>query len=200
VANDGDFQEQMKQLGSLVAQFDRLPESAAKLAGKELIQLLMDVHGAGLERVMEIVFESGEPGSSIIHRLGQDAMVGSLLLLYSLHPDDLETRVNKAVERMRPRLRKLATAVELIHADESLVQLRLATSGHSCGSSTKDLRAIVEDCVYEFAPDVTTLEILGLEEAVPAGFVALESLLGNGLAAVGADLPNGHLAQGNHHE
>jgi Fe-S cluster biogenesis protein NfuA len=200
VANGDDFHDQMKRLGSLVAQFDQQPESAVKLAGKELIQLLMDVHSAGLERVMEIVFESGESGSSIIHKLGQDSRVGSLLLLYSLHPDDLETRVNKAVERMRPRLRKLATAVELNHADENSVQLRLATSGHSCGSSTKDLRAIVEECVYEFAPDVASLEILGLEEPAPTGFVALESLLGHSLVAVGADRSNGHLAQGNRHE
>jgi hypothetical protein len=87
-----------------------------------------------------------------------------------------------------------------MRAEEGHVQLRLATSGHSCGSSTKDLRAIVEDCVYEFAPDVTTLEILGLEEPVPNGFVALESLLGHSLAAVGANLPNGNQEQRPRHE
>lgn len=193
MANDGEFHEQIKQLGKLIAQFDELPEGAQKLAGKQLVQLLMDVHGAGLERVMEIVFETGSSGSDAIQKLGQDPIVGSLLLLYSLHPDDVETRVNKAVERMRPRLRKLATAVELMHADESLVRVRLATSGHSCGSSTKDLRAIVEDCVYEFAPDIASLEILGLEEPVPTGFVALEALLGQNLAALRPNVPNGHL-------
>jgi len=200
VANDSEFQEQMKQLGAMVAQFDRQPDSTVKAAGKELIQILMDVHGAGLERVMEIIFESGDSGQEVIHKLGQDSIVGSLLLLYLLHPDDLETRVRKAIDRMRPRLRKLATAVELIHVDESLVQLRLATSGHSCGSSARDLRGIVEDCLYELAPDITSLEILGLEEPGPTGFVALESLLGHNLATVGATASNGHLARGHRHE
>jgi Fe-S cluster biogenesis protein NfuA len=203
VANDSEFQEQMKRLGKLVEEFDRLPESAAKVTGKELVQILMDVHGAALESVMDIVFESGEAGSALIHKLGQDSVVGSLLLLYSLHPDDLQTRVMRALERMRPRLRKLATAVELMRADEGekgYVQLRLATSGHNCGSSARDLRTIVEDCLYEFAPDVTTLEILGLEEPVPNGFVALESLLGHSLAAVDANLPNGHQEQRPRHE
>lgn len=193
MANDGEFHEQIKQLGKLISQFDELPEGPQKLAGKQLVQLLMDVHGAGLERVMEIVFETGAAGSDAIQKLGQDPIVSSLLLLYSLHPDDVETRVNKAVERMRPRLRKLATAVELMHADESLVRVRLAASGHSCGSSTKDLRAIVEDCVYEFAPDITSLEILGLEEPVPTGFVALEALLGQNPAALRPSVSNGHL-------
>jgi Fe-S cluster biogenesis protein NfuA len=182
VTNDGEFQEQVRQLGRLVAQFDQLPDSAAKAAGKELVQLLMDVHGRGLERAMEIVFDAGDFAPGVIDKLGQDPSVGTLLLLYSLHPDELEARVKKAVERMRPRLRKLACAIELEHVEESSVRVRLTTSGHNCGSSAGDLRSIVEDGMYEFAPDVTSLEIAGLEEATPAGFVALESLLGQRFA------------------
>ena len=73
-----------------------------KHACKELVQLLMDVHGAGLERMMEIVFESEGSGPAIIDKLGNDSITSSLLLLYSLHPDDLETRVHKAMERIAP--------------------------------------------------------------------------------------------------
>jgi len=185
VANDGEFQEQVRQLGKLIAQFDELPDGATKTAARDLVQLLMDVHGRGLERVMEIVFDSGDSGQKIIDRLGQDSIVGNLLLLYSLHPDGLEARIQSALDRMRPRLRKLACTIELENVQEGAVQVRLATSGHSCGSSTKDLRSIVEDGMFEFAPDVTSLEILGLEEPTPAGFVTLESLLGHQF--VGAD-------------
>jgi Fe-S cluster biogenesis protein NfuA len=184
VANDEEFQEQIRQLGKLVAQFDELPDSAAKSASRELVQLLMDVHGTGLERAMEIVYDAGNIAPGIIDKLGQDPIVGNLLLLYSLHPDELETRVQRAVERMRPRLRKLSCTVELEHVHESSVRVRLTTSGHSCGSSAGDIRSIVEDGMYEFAPDVTSLEIAGLEETAPAGFVALESLLGQRLATV----------------
>ena len=182
MANGGEFQEQVRQLGKLIAEFDQLPESVAKAASKDLVQLLMDVHGAGLERMMEIVFDSGNSGPEIIDKLGHDSIAGSLLLLYSLHPDDLEARVQKAVERLRPRLRKLACAIELMAVREGAVELRLAVSSHSCGSSTKDLRLIVEDGVYEFAPDVTSLQILGLEEPAAAGFVPLERLMGNRFA------------------
>jgi len=185
VANDSEFQEQVRQLGKLVTQLDELPDGAAKTAARELVQLLMDVHGMGLERVMEIVFDSGDSGPKIIDKLGQDSIVGNLLLLYSLHPDGLEARIQSALDRMRPRLRKLACTIELERVQEGAVQVRLATSGHSCGSSTKDLRSIVEDGMYEFAPDMTSLEILGLEEPMPVGFVTLESLLGQHLA--GAD-------------
>ena len=91
------------------------------------MQLLMDVHGAGLERMMEIIFESGSAGPAIIDKLGQDSIAGSLLLLYSLHPDDLETRVHKAMERMRPRLRKLACTAELASVSEGVVRVRLTS-------------------------------------------------------------------------
>jgi Fe-S cluster biogenesis protein NfuA len=181
VTIDGEFQEKVQQLGKLVAQFDQLPDSAAKVAGRELVQLLMDVHGRGLERVMEIIFTSGDHLSQvIIDRLGRDPIVGNLLLLYSLHPDGLEARVRTAVERLRPRLRKLACSIELESISEGSVQVRL-TSGHSCGSSTRDLQSIVEEAIYEAAPDLASLKIQGLEEQTPAGFVALESLLGQHL-------------------
>jgi Fe-S cluster biogenesis protein NfuA len=181
VENSGGFQEQVKRLSELVTQFDQMPDGPQKTAGKELIQLLMDVHGQGVERMMEIVFESREAGSALIDQLGKDEIAGGLLLLYSLHPDALETRVHTALERIRPRLRKLSCAIDLVSIDEGAVRVRLTKSGHSCGSSTKELRGLVENGVYELAPDITALEILGLEEPPSAGFVALESLLANTL-------------------
>lgn len=181
----GAFQDQIRQLGQLASQIDQFPEGPQKIACKELVRLLMDVHGAGFERMMEIVFEGGDEGLAIIDKLAKDPMVSSLLLLYSLHPDDLDTRVRKAIEQLRPRLRKLACTVELMSIHDGAVKLQVTTSGHSCGSSAKDARAILEDGVYEFAPDVQAIEILGLEEPSSSGFIALESLLVHGMAVAG---------------
>jgi Fe-S cluster biogenesis protein NfuA len=192
VADHGEFQEQVRKLGELVTRFDEMPESPQKTAGKELVQLLMEVHNQGLERMMELIFESRESGSALIDRLGKDEIAGGLLLLYSLHPDALEARVQTAVERMRARLRKLSCAVELLSLEDGAVRIRLTTGGHSCGSSTREVRAIVENGIYELAPDVGSLEILGLEEPTSTGFVALETLAagagrnGNAIAAGGA--------------
>ena len=185
MANGTEFQEQVRQLGQLITQFDQMPEAPQKAACKQLVQLLMDVHGAGLDKMMEIIFENEAAGPAIIDKLGQETITSSLLLLYSLHPDDLETRVNKAVERMRPRLRKVSYSIDLTGVNEGAVDVRVTStsSGHSCGSTAKDVRAIVEEGIYELAPDVTSLEIHGLEEPASAGFVALESLMGQGLVA-----------------
>ncbi len=183
MATGSEFQEQVRQLGKLITQFDEMPEGPQKTACKELVQLLMDVHGAGLDRIMEIVFESKGPGPAIVDQLGQDTVTSSLLLLYSLHPQDLETRVLQAIDRMRPRLRKLSCSVDLAGIIEGAVQVRVSVAGHSCGSSSQDIRDIVEESVFELAPDVASLEVLGLEEPSSSGFVALESLIGKSLIA-----------------
>jgi hypothetical protein len=133
---------------------------------------------------MELVFQAGsESGASaIIDRLGQDPIVRNLLLLYSLHPDDLETRVLRALDVARARLRKLDCRVDLVSFHEGAVQLRLHTSGHSRGSTIKDLRAIVEGAVYDLAPDFLSLTILAPEEESSSGFVPLQSLLKHSMA------------------
>lgn len=177
MADPGKFQEQIRRLSELVTEFEQLPDSPQKTAGRELIQLLMEVHAEGLERVMEVAFESREGGNPLVTQLGNDEVTGALLLLYSLHPDSLETRVSTAVERMQPRLRKLACAIDDVTIDSGAVRLHIATSGHSCGSSSSELRAMVESGIYELAPDVTSLELTGLEQKPANGFVALESLV-----------------------
>jgi len=177
VAGIGGFQEQVRRLGELVSSFDQMPDCPQKTAGRELLQLLMEVHGQGLERILEILFESPETGNALIDALAKDEVAGSLLLLYSLHPDGLETRVHEAVDRLRPRLRKSVCSIELLGVDEGAVRVRLATTGHTCGSSSKELRSTVEEALYEAAPDLVSLEITGPDEPTSQGFVALSSLV-----------------------
>jgi hypothetical protein len=92
-----------------------------------------------------------------------------LLLLYGLHPDNLETRVIKALDALTGRLRKLNCEVKLISIQEGAVQVRLY------GPARKDLRSIVEGALYDLAPDLTSLTVLGVEDE-SSGFVPLESL------------------------
>lgn len=178
MADPGGFREQVKRLSEMVTEFEQMPDAPQKHAARELLQLLMDVNAQGLERMMEIIFESGEAGRAIIDRLGSDDVAGGLLLLYSLHPEALDVRVQAALERLGPRLRKLSCHIELLSITDGAVRLTLTKNGHSCGSSTAELRALIENGIYELAPDVAALEIVGLEEMPAAGFVAIESLLG----------------------
>jgi Fe-S cluster biogenesis protein NfuA len=178
VAESKDFREDMERIGGLVQEIESIADPAVRAAAKNLMQLLMDLHGAALEKTLDIVAEAGVPGMNIIDRLGRDSLVSSVLILYGLHPEDLETRVVKAVDRVRPQLRKQGCEVELLGVSDGAIQLRVETGSHTCGSTAKTLQATLEGAMYDAAPDLTSLTIEGFEEKPSSGFVALDKLMG----------------------
>ena len=128
---------------------------------------------------MEIIAKSGEPGLSTIDDLGRDPLVSSLLVLYGLHPLDFEGRVAQAVEKVRPHVRKGGGELELLSTESGVVRLQLQVTGQGCGSTGKTLKAMVEDALYEAAPDMGRLLIEGLEQQPgSSGFVPLGKLGG----------------------
>jgi Fe-S cluster biogenesis protein NfuA len=175
----------MQRIGGLVEEIEAIADPALRATAKELVQSLMDLHGAALERTMEIVAEAGEPGMNLIERLGRDPMVSSVLVLYGLHPEDLDSRVLQALERVKPQLRKQGCEVELLALRDGEVHLRVQKGEHTCGSTAKVVQATLEGAIYDAAPDLVLLAIEGLEEKPAAGFVALDKLMtGAGIASL----------------
>ncbi len=94
---------------------------------EELLQCVMGLYGAGLERVLESV------GPDAVRRLADDELVGNLLVLNDLHPDDVDTRVQRALDQVRPYLGSHAGGVSLSGVDaEGVVHLRLEGSCDGC--------------------------------------------------------------------
>jgi Fe-S cluster biogenesis protein NfuA len=179
VAEGKDFREDMQRIGGLVQEIEAIADPAVQAATQGLVQSLMELHGAALEKALDIIADAGEPGMSIIDRLGRDALVSSVLILYGLHPEDLETRVAKAVDRARPHLRKQGCEVEILGINDGAIRLRVETGSHTCGSTGKAVQASLEAAVYDAAPDLTSLVIEGFEEKPASGFVALDKLTGS---------------------
>ena len=183
--DDKDFQVKVQRIGELVAELENISDPESRAGAKALVQLLLDMHAVGLERALEIVAKNQESGSRIIDDLGRDALVGSLLVLYGLHPLDLEGRIAQAVEKVRPRVRKGGGELELLGIEGGTVRVQVQVTGHACGSTGKTLKAMVEDALYEAAPDIGHLAIEGLDEpAGSSGFVPLGKLGGVTAAAV----------------
>jgi Fe-S cluster biogenesis protein NfuA len=179
VVDERDFREDIQRIGGLVQEIESIADPAVRAATKDLVQSLMDLHGSALERALDIVAEAGEPGMSIIDRLGRDSLVSSVLILYGLHPEDLGTRVVKAVERVRPQLRKQGCELELLGVNDGVIRLRVVTGSHTCGSTANSVQATLEGAIYDAAPDMDSLVIEGLEEKPSSGFVSLDKLMGS---------------------
>jgi Fe-S cluster biogenesis protein NfuA len=175
-----EFQKRLESIETLLGTIEGAGDPALQSTVRELVRLIMDLHGTGLERMLELIRADGEGGTGIVLKLGRDELVGSLLVLYGLHPKTLEERVAQALDKARSRLRSHEGEVELLGIEDGAVRLRLCATRHGCGSTAEALKQIVEDAVYGAAPDVTAL-VIEVADETKQGFVPLEML--QGLAA-----------------
>src|SRR5262245_29997981 len=82
---DDALRQRIHRIDALVQQL-RASDSELTAGALELLQIVMDLHGAALDRLMEIVAESGDAGWHLIESFGRDETVGNILLLHGLHP------------------------------------------------------------------------------------------------------------------
>jgi Fe-S cluster biogenesis protein NfuA len=184
MAPQADFQQRLKSIETLLGEIDASADPNLRARVQELVQLVMDLHGAGLERLLELIRAPGDGGEILIDKLGRDDLVASLLILYGLHPLDLEARVIRAIAKLSSRLRSHDAEMELVAMEDGVIRVRLQANGHGCGSNRQSLKEQVEDAIYQAAPDLTSLIVEGAEEK--SAFVPLEMLqsapsLANGL-------------------
>ncbi len=127
----------------------------------------MTLYGAGLDRALEIAHAAG--GEDLVRRMADDEVVGNLLVLHDLHPDDVLTRVQAALERVRPYLGSHAGGVELLGVDEEgIAHLKLEGSCDGCASSALTVKSAIEDAILVAAPDVLAVDAEGMVEPGPA--------------------------------
>jgi Fe-S cluster biogenesis protein NfuA len=176
------FQRLSQRVERLIARIETAPDPSMRADALELTRSLMELHGEALDRLMEIVARAGASGYALMDDFAGDDLVASLLLLYGLHPYDLETRVMKALDGARPFLQSHGGNVELLSVTDGTVRLRLAGNCRDCSSSTMTLKMAIERAIYEAAPDVTEIitgDQIVREEPGPAnGLVQLRGLSG----------------------
>jgi Fe-S cluster biogenesis protein NfuA len=172
--NNNEFQERTEQINRLVQRVTAFEDDDARTTSLELLQSMMDLHGAAMARVVELLSESGEAWRKSLSKLSDDPLICGLLVLYGIHPVALEERVSRAIEKVRPQLQKHGGSVELIEVADEAVRIKIQSSGHGCGSSADTLKATVEQAILEAAPEIVALSIETDELA--SGFVPLNTI------------------------
>src|SRR5258708_20249526 len=136
MAQDTALQKQIRRIGEMGGRLEAADDPNARAIAKELLESLMALHGAGLERILELASEASEAGETIIQKCGRDQLVSSLLLLYGLHPEDLRTRLTRALDESRSYLESHAASAELVSiSGDGAVTLRLQLKSNGCRSS-----------------------------------------------------------------
>lgn len=157
-ADTREFQTRLRRLEELLHEIERAASSSARERTREIVQTILDLHGAGLEKILEGIATT-EQGQAVIDTLARDELVGSLLLLHGLHPLDAEARVRQALELVRPALHRHGGDVELLEVRDGVVRLRLQGNCHGCPSSSATMKQTVEEAIYAQAPEVTAVEV-----------------------------------------
>jgi Fe-S cluster biogenesis protein NfuA/nitrite reductase/ring-hydroxylating ferredoxin subunit len=157
-----DEARDLRMVGSrieeLLGQIRSTGDPGAAETAEEVVRLVVELYGAGLERTVELA------GPDALERFVGDELVASLLVLHGLHPKDTRTRVVEALDQVRPYLGSHAGGVELLGVDPEagVVRLRLEGSCDGCPSSTQTVRLAIERAIEQAAPEVTAVEVENL--------------------------------------
>jgi len=129
---------------------------------EEVVGLVTDLYGGGLERVLAML-----PADDV-ERLSADDLVGSLLILHGLHPRSLEARVVAGLDSVRPYLGSHGGDVEVLGIDEDdgVLRLRMLGSCDGCPSSSVTLQMAVREAIEEAAPEIVRIDVV--DDSPPA--------------------------------
>jgi Fe-S cluster biogenesis protein NfuA/nitrite reductase/ring-hydroxylating ferredoxin subunit len=169
MAQARNLREVGDRIEGLLEELRSISDPSIVAKAEDLVQLLVDLYGAGLERVFEILSEQGPSGEYTMKTLAEDKFLASLLVLHGLHPVPVEVRVHEALEKVRPYLGSHAGGVKLVGIDEEgVVHLTLEGSCHGCPSSTITVKMAIERAIEEAAPEVTRVDVEGVAQPKPS--------------------------------
>ncbi|MEU8096501.1 NifU family protein [Streptomyces rubiginosohelvolus] len=159
-------------IGELLDRLGREAGPRARETADELVRSVVEFYGEGLARTVRLL-RSAPAGSDPLAVLTADELVGDLLILHDLHPDDTMTRVGQALDKVRPYLGSHAGDVEVAGLDTDAAEgptlrLRLRGSCDGCPSSTQTVRWTIEEAVARLAPEIAHIEVEGVAEPAPA--------------------------------
>lgn len=165
-----DQQEHLRRadrIEILLQEVTELPDPRARATVEELVQALLDMYGEGLARILELTAQSEASGNELIKNFTKDELLSSLFLLHEIHPEDIETRVARALAEVRPYFKSHGGNVELVKIDKGVAYLRLEGSYHGYTSSTNTLKLAIEEAIYKAAPDLAELQVEGVTDPPP---------------------------------
>jgi Fe-S cluster biogenesis protein NfuA/nitrite reductase/ring-hydroxylating ferredoxin subunit len=174
-----DLQERLEATG----------EETTREVADELVSAVVQMYGAGLERIVELLADAGPDGRAFADAMSQDGLVSTLLLIHDLHPVPLEDRVRAALDEVRPYMESHGGNVELLSLHDGVATIHLRGSCSDCSASSVTLELAIKQALEEAAPDLEALEVLGVA-AQTAGGPGLPMLSGSVPSApTGMELP-----------
>ena len=169
-----DAEQLIARVQELTGRLEDLEDGACRELAEELTGAVVQMYGAGLERIVELI-EDEETRD----RLASDELVAGLLMIHDLYPVPIEERVMAALDSVRPYMESHGGNIELLGFEDGVVKLRLEGSCKSCRASSSTLELAVRQALQEAAPDLLGMDVEGVvEEEADVTGIALPVLNG----------------------
>jgi Fe-S cluster biogenesis protein NfuA/nitrite reductase/ring-hydroxylating ferredoxin subunit len=163
-AAGGGPEELIERVERLSGELEGISDAHARGVAEELMASVLELYGAGLARVMELVEKAGPDGAGIRDALVEDGVVASLLLIHDLYPVSLEERVAEGLASVQPYMESHGGGVELLGLEGGVARLRLQGSCDGCAASSATLELAIKKALIEAAPDLVGMEVEGAVE------------------------------------
>jgi len=142
----------------LTGRLEDLDDPACRSLAEELTSAVVQMYGAGLERIVELA----DAGTR--DEMSKDSLVAGLLMIHDLYPVPIEERVVQALDTVRPYMESHGGNVELLGIEDGIAKLRLEGSCKSCRASSSTLELAVRQALEEAAPDLLGMDVDGVME------------------------------------
>jgi Fe-S cluster biogenesis protein NfuA len=151
--DDAAVERRLARLDQLLGQLEQIPGRTAELA-QDAVAALVEVYGEALARTVDHAAASAE----VLGALTGDELLRHLLLLHRVHPDPVEKRAARAIDDIRPQLRKHGTEVAAVEVMDGVARVTISAAG--CGS--RGAAELVRAQLLAAAPELTGVETVAL--------------------------------------
>jgi hypothetical protein len=158
----------IREVETLIAALESDEDSKARQLARNLLHLVLDLHGLALARMAAML--AAEPGGGArIARLAEDPHVRAVLLLHGLHPEEAALRVARAVALLNQEFASEHVEVRVVSVSAAAARLRVRRGR----ADPVMLAERIEAVVVEAAPDLEELTLEGLHRGSENAFSAM---------------------------
>jgi Fe-S cluster biogenesis protein NfuA len=182
----------LDRLDDLVRAFEDHPDDAVQEGLIGVLRAVDVIHRGALERLEGLLEKNGLRDDALA-----DPHVALLFGLYEAqddHEDDARARAEAAVAELQPYVASHGGRLEVVDAEDGIVNVRLLGACPSCSGSSAALNDLVEQALSANLPEFVRMEVSPAAPAHPAAQRPAPVLIP--LSALGRDGPAGGCGAG----